>query len=503
VDAEDLEKLTIAGAQRRMTAGQLTSGELVRAYIERIDALDRQGPTLRSYLEIAADAKAVAAGLDAERAAGRIRGPLHGIPLVLKDNIDTTGMMTTAGSLALVGPPPERDATVAARLREAGAVFLGKANMSEWANFRSTRSSSGWSGRGGQGRNPFVLDRTPCGSSSGSATAVAASLAAGSLGTETNGSIACPASVCGVVGVKPTVGLTSRAGVIPISATQDSVGPICRTVEDAAMVLDAIAGPDPRDPATAASEGHALTDYSSHLSREALSGARIGVARQYFGVQEHADRVAEEALGVLRDLGAVLIDPVEIPTLDEIRKRPNLLMLYEFKAGVNDYLRTRTGLGVTSLTDLIAFNQEHEREEMPFFRQELWEQSEAKGSLDQPEYLEARASGLKLAREAGLDHVLAEHDLDAIVAPTRGPAWTIDLLNGDRGVGASSGVAAVAGYPLVTVPAGFAFDHLAIGISFIGTAWSEARLLGFAYAFEAASSSWRPPRFLPSLELAD
>lgn len=501
MDHSELETLTLAGAQARLTAGDLTSKELVRAYLDRIEAMDRHGPALRAYLEIAPDGEEVAEVLDRERAAGRVRGPLHGIPMVLKDNIDTTGMMTTAGSLALAGPPPAQDATVAGRLRAAGAVFLGKSNLSEWANFRSTRSSSGWSGRGGQGRNPYVLDRTPCGSSSGSAVAVAAGLAAGSLGSETNGSIACPASVCGVVGVKPTVGLTSRSGVIPISETQDTVGPICRTVEDAAIVLGAIAGPDPRDPATLASAGHALNDYRSALRTDALRGARLGVARQHFGLNEHTDRIADSALQVLSELGAELVDPVEIPTLDEIRKLPNLVMLYEFKAGVNAYLATRTGLGVKRLADLIEFNSEHADQEMPFFRQELFEQSESKGALSEVEYIEARETGRRLSRQEGLDRVLAEHGLDAVLAPTRGPAWTIDLLNGDRAVGGSSGVAALAGYPLVTVPAGYAFEHLPVGISFIGPPWSEPRLLAYAHAFETASPVFRPPRYLPSLEL--
>jgi amidase len=498
----DVAETDIAALQRAMADGRLRAVDLVRAYLERIAAIDRSGPTLRAVIEVNPDALAIAADLDRERAEGRVRGPLHGIPLLLKDNIDTDDRtLTTAGSLALADSRPPKDATVAARLRAAGAVLLGKANMSEWANFRSSRSSSGWSGRGGQVRNPYLLDRTPCGSSSGSAAAVAASLCAAALGTETDGSIVCPSSICGVVGIKPTVGLTSRAGVIPISATQDTIGPHARSVADAAIILGAIAGPDPRDPASEAAAPHALADYTGALNPDGLSGARIGVLRGLFNHGPAVAQIYEAALSDLQARGAQLVDVALPPELAATADAERLVLLYEFKDGLRSYLATRLPIGSDapprSLADLIAFNQRHADREMPFFGQETFLESEATSSLDDPEYLAALAASRDTARRA-IDGLLAEHRLDAIVAPSKTPAWAIDLLNGDHYLGGSSSPAARAGYPLITVPAGFVRD-LPVGVTFMGTAWSEPTLIRLAYAFEQATRARRAPQFLPTL----
>jgi amidase len=430
-----------------------------------------------------------------------VRGLLHGIPILLKDNIDTADMMTTAGSLGLVGPPPPMDATLTMRLRMAGAIILGKANLSEWANFRGNRSVSGWSGRGRQSRNPYVLDRSPCGSSSGSAAAVSGNLVAAALGTETNGSIVCPSSVNGCAAIKPTVGLTSRAGVIPIAHSQDTVGPICRTVADAAAVLGALTGLDSRDPATADSAGHFFKDYTQFLDPKGLSGARIGIAREFFGASEHIDRIADPAVDVLKNLGAVVMD-VTFPNLSAINNAPSLTVLeYEFKNDLNSYLGTRVGLSVHSLADLIAFNVAHAQEEMPYFLQQIFEASQAKGPLTDPVYLSALATDHLVSRQQGIDAVLQNYGVDAIFAPTRNPAWTIDLINGDRSFGASSTPAALAGYPLVTVTAGYAFGELPVGVTFMGTAWSEPKLIKYAYAFEQATKARKAPKFLTTLNL--
>ena len=505
----DVEEATIATLQRAMESGQLTSRRLVETCIARIEALDWSGPTLRSVLEVNPDALAIADALDAERAAGGPRGPLHGIPLLLKDNIDTAdGMHTTAGSLALLGSRPGQDATVAHRLREAGAVLLGKTNLSEWANFRSTRSSSGWSGRGRQTRNPYALDRNPGGSSSGSAVAVAANLTVAALGTETVGSIVGPSSMCGVVGIKPTVGLTSRAGVIPISRTQDTVGVHARTVADAATVLGALTGVDPRDEATQHSSGRSHHDYTQHLQADGLPGARIGVARKFHtGYSEHTDAIFEAALQVLRAQGAVLIDDVEFPGEADLRAplpgpdltTQGIVLQYEFKAGVNQYLATRPDAGVDTLADLIRFNLEHAAEEMPYFAQEIFLASQARGPLTDELYLQALAKNR--AFRSAFEQFLDEQRFDALVAPTTGPAWMIDVINGDRRLGGSAQPAAVAGFPLVTVPAGFAFEQLPVGISFMGRAWSEPRLIQLAYAFEQAQPVRRRPECLPTVPL--
>ncbi len=496
-----LEEATIADLQGLMASGRLTARQLVQMYLDRIKALDQKGPTLRSILEINPNALMIAEALDNERRTKGSRGLLHGMPILLKDNIDTVDMMTTAGSLALVGPRPPQDATVTTRLREAGVVILGKANMTEWANFRSTRASSGWSGVGRQGLNPYVLDRSPCGSSSGPAQAVSANLVTAALGTETNGSIMCPSSVCGVVGIKPTVGLTSRAGVIPISHTQDTVGSICRTVADAAAVLAALTGVDPRDPATSDSDGHFFTDYTQFLDPHGMKGARIGIVRQYFGINEHADRVVLPLIEVMREMGAVIVDPANFTNFAAFPGAQRTVFEYEFKADLNQYLASRSDLSVHTLEDLIAFNNAHAAEEMPYFQQELFMASQARGPLTDQEYLDALARDLRISQKEGIDDVMDRLELDALFAPSRNPAWAIDVVNGDRGLLGSSTPAALAGYPLITVPAGYAFGELPVGVTFMGRRWSEPTLLRIAFAFEQATKARRPPKFLPTLRL--
>jgi amidase len=497
-----VEETTIAALQEAMQAGRLTAESLVDIYLQRIEAIDRTGPTLRSVQEINPDARSIAAALDAERRAKGPRGPLHGIPILLKDNIATADKLeTTAGALALVGARPREDATIARRLREAGAVILGKASMSEWAYFKSAPGSSGWSARNGQSRNPYALDRTPCGSSSGSAIAVAANLVTVSIGTETDGSIVCPSGVNGVVGIKPTVGLTSRAGVIPISATQDTVGPFGRTVADAATVLGALVGVDPRDAATQAGAGKAQTDYTRALARDGLSGARIGVPREgYFGYSAKADAVVNEALAVMKGLGAEVVDPIKIPNFDRASLTASelIVLLYEFKAGVNAYLADLApGAKVKTLEDVIAFNKRNAGDNLPFFGQELLERAQAKGPLTDAEYVEALEKVRRLAGREGFDVIMEEQKLDALVAPTTTPAWPVDLVNGDQFRGSSAKSAAIAGYPLVSVPAGHA-QGLPVGLTFMGRAWSEPTLIKLAYAFEQATKARRPPQYRAS-----
>ena len=495
-----LEEATLSELQHLMGSGELSSRQLVRAYLRRIRRIDRRGPGLNSIIETNPDALSIARDLDRERRETGPRGPLHGIPIILKDNIDTAdGMQTAAGSLALVGTAPVQDSTVAARLRAAGAVLLGKANLSEWANFRGFGSSSGWSGRAGQCGNPYILDRNPCGSSSGSGASVSANLTAAALGTETDGSIVCPSSANGVVGIKPSVGLTSRAGVVPISDTQDTVGPHGRTVADAAAVLGALTGVDPRDPKTAASAGNSFTDYTQFVDPAGLQGARIGVGRQFTGFSAEADRVFEEALGILADAGAVLVDPADIPTFDALNadQAEIIVLIFEFKRDLNAYFQSRVGVPVSTLADVIAFNQANAVAELTFFGQELMELAEAE-IFSQADYLAALERGPRLAGPEGLDAVLDGLGLDALVAPTGSPAWPVDLVSGDCFQGGSSSFAAVAGYPLVTVPAGDSFG-LPVGMTFMGRRWAEPTLIRVASGFEAARGTRPLPRFLPTL----
>jgi amidase len=500
--AFELEEVGLDDLQKRMAEGSLSARALTQAYLERIAALDGQGPTLRSVLETNPEALAVAEALDAERRAKGARGPLHGIPVLLKDNVDTADRMTTtAGSLALEGSIPAQDATVAARLRAAGAVLLGKANMSEWANIRSTRSTSGWSARGGSCRNPWALDRNPCGSSSGSGAAVSANLCAAAVGTETDGSIVCPANANGIVGLKPTLGLVSRAGIIPIAHSQDTAGPMTRTVRDAAILLAAMAGVDARDGETRAAAGHLHGDYTRFLDPAGLKGARIGVVRKLFGFHREVDARMAEALDVLKREGATLVDPADVPHLGEYDQGELEVLLHELKADLNAYLASLgPGARVKTLADVIAFNEQNRAREMPYFGQELFLQAQEKGPLTTPAYRKALARNRLLSRAQGLDAVLRRHRLDALVAPTGGPAWLTDLVNGDHFGGGSSTAPAVAGYPNLSVPAGYVFG-LPVGLSFIGPAWSEPVLLRLAYAFEQATRHRRAPRFLASAAL--
>ncbi|HET7186988.1 MAG TPA: amidase [Gemmatimonadaceae bacterium] len=498
-----LEDATIAELQEGMRSGRYTAQGLVEQYLGRIESLDRQGPALRHVLETNPDALAIAAALDAERRNGRTRGPLHGIPVLVKDNIDTADRMTTtAGSLALEGSHAARDAFVVERLRAAGAIVLGKTNLSEWANFRSTHSSSGWSGRGGQGKNPYALDRTPSGSSSGSAGAAAASYCAVAVGTETDGSVTSPSAACSLVGMKPTVGLVSRTGIIPIAHSQDTAGPMARTVTDAAILLTALAGVDPRDAATAANRATAV-DYTRFLDRDGLRGARIGVARKVFtGYSATADAAFEQALLAMKDAGAVLVDPADIATAGKFDDAEFEVLLYEFKADLESYLRNLpAGARVRTLDDLIAFDKAHAADELPYFGQEIFEMAAKKKGLSAPAYRKALAKCRTMSRTQGLDATFAKHRLDALVAPTQGPPSVIDLVNGEKYTGSSTTPCAVAGYPAITVPMGYAFG-LPLGITFMGRAWSEPVLLKYAFAFEQATKARRAPRYLATAELS-
>jgi len=492
---------TVADLQAAMTAGRSTAQSLVAAYLARIRAVDRNGPAINSVIELNPDARAIAAALDAERQAGRVRGPLHGIPVLLKDNIATADRMSTsAGSLALAGVAPPRDAHLVARLREAGAVILGKTNLSEWANIRSSRSTSGWSARGGLTKNPYALNRNTSGSSSGSGAAIAANLAAVAIGTETDGSIVSPGSINGLVGLKPTVGLVSRSGIVPISHTQDTAGPMTRCVADAAAVLTAIAGVDERDAATRV-DGRppAGIDYSRFLDAGRLKGAKLGVVRNQFGSNDRVNALIDQALAVLKAQGAVLVDPVELMNVEKYGDAELEVLLYELKADLNAYLAEyAAGAPVHSLADVIAYNLKHAEREMPHFAQELFDKAQAKGGLDDAAYLEALATCRRYSRAEGIDALLAKHGLDAIVAPTGGPAWLTDYINGDHYGGSFSTPAAVAGYPHLTVPAGFV-SGLPVGLSFVGPAWSEPLLIGLGYAYEQASRARRPPTFVKTL----
>ena len=498
----ELSETTIAQLQEGMRSGRWTSERITEMYLWRIEQVDRRGPNVNSVLEVNPEAMAQARALDEERRAGRVRGPLHGVPVLIKDNIDTAGpMLTTAGSLALM-TAVSRDAFIVRRMREAGAIIAGKTNLSEWANFRSNRSSSGWSGRGGQTKNPYALDRNPCGSSSGTGAAIAANLAAVGVGTETDGSIVCPANANGLVGIKPTIGLVSRGGIVPIAHSQDTAGPMARTVADAVALLAVLAAADPDDPAAAAAQGHVPNDWNAALAGATARGKRLGVARELFGFNSHVDRVLEEGLAALRDDGAELID-IELPTRNQFGDSEYEVLLYEFKTDLERYLAARgSAAPYKNLAELIEFNEKNREREMPYFGQEIFEMSVKKGPLTDKAYTDALSRNHRLSRTEGIDKAVKDHRLAAIVAPTGGPAWPTDLVNGDHFGGGSSSMPAVAGYPNITVPAGLVFG-LPIGLSFFGPAWSEPALIGIAAAFERAldGKGRREPEFRESAEV--
>ncbi len=495
-----LAETTIPQLQQMMANGKTSAVSVARQYLARLRAIDKRGPALNAIIELNPDALAIAAALDKERRAKGPRGPLHGIPVLIKDNIDTHDrMQTTAGSLALAGSIAPLDAGLVEKLRAAGAVLLGKTNLSEWANFRGSGSTSGWSGRGGLTRNPYVLDRNPSGSSSGSAVAVAANLCAVAVGTETDGSILSPASFCGIVGIKPTVGLVSRSGIIPIAHSQDTAGPMARTVTDAALLLGVLAGSDSRDPATAGADNRGRRDYADCLNSTALKGARLGIARNYFGFHSQTDTLIETVLAELKRLGAELIDPVDLKRGSELGGAEGQVLSYEFKTDLNAYLaQLGPGAPVRSLREVIEFNERHREQELRWFGQEELIKAEAKGPLTEKPYLEAVASCRRVFRTEGIDALMDRHNLDAIVAPTGTPAHVTDLVTGDHALGDSTTPAAVAGYPSITVPAGFVHE-LPVGLSFFGRAWSEPKLIALAYAFEQATRCRRSPRFLPTV----
>jgi amidase len=492
-----VEELTLGEIAAAYAAGRFTAHTLTQAYLARIEALDRRGPGLRALLETNPRALEIAAALDAERRRQGPRSALHGVPILIKDNVETADrMMTTAGSLALEGWYAPRDAPLVARLRAAGAVILGKTNLSEWANFRSTHSASGWSGRGGQTHNPYALNRTPSGSSSGSAVAVAANLCALAVGTETDGSIVSPASINGIVGLKPTVGLISRNGIVPIAHSQDTAGPLARTVRDAALLFGAMSGPDPADAASAAVGERFMNDYVQFLDLDGLRGARLGIARRFFADNAPLNRFLDACGALLARAGAVIVDPADLPMHGAAAAPEQEVLLYEFKADLNAYLaRLPADFKVRSLADLIRFNEQHAEREMPLFDQELLRQAEAKGGLQEAAYLDARETCLTATRAGGIDAVLLEHNLDAIVSLTAGPAWQIDAVTGDTDTGGCSTPAAVAGYPHITVPAGL-YKGLPIGLSFFGGAFSEAKLLRLASGFEHVAAARQTPKFL-------
>ena len=497
-----LEEISIAELAQKMQSGELNAHQIVQIYLDRIAAMDKAGPAINAIIELNPDALAIADALDAERKSGKVRGPLHGIPVLIKDNLDTADKMhTTAGSLALANSIALRDSTVAEKLRAAGAVILGKTNLSEWANFRSTHATSGWSGRGGQTKNPYALDRNPCGSSSGTGAAIAANFAAVGIGTETDGSIVCPAATNGLVGIKPTLGLVSRAGIVPIAHSQDTAGPMARSMTDAVVLLNAIVGSDARDPASSAGDNHRV-DYTRYLDTNGLKGARIGVVRKLAGFSPDVDAVLAQNIAALKAAGATVIDPVDLPNLGKYDDAELVVLQYEFKHDLNAYLTAlpASAKAPHSLSELIAFNQrEHERE-MPWFGQDLFEQSQARGALTDKTYRDALAKEKTLAGKQGIDVALKKYKLEALIAPSGGPAWLSDWVNGDHTAGGSSTPAAVAGYPDISVPAGFVHG-LPIGLSFFGTAWSEPTLIRFAYAFEQAMHARKPPQFLAGSEI--
>lgn len=496
------EEATIADLQEVMRAGSHSARTIAEACLARIEAIDKAGPNLNSVIELNPDALQIAETLDQERLSGRVRGSLHGIPVLIKDNIDTADRMhTTAGSLALADSIASKDAFIVERLRAAGAVILGKTNLSEWANFRSSKSTSGWSGRGGQTRNPYALDRNPCGSSSGSGAAVSANLSTIAIGTETDGSIVCPSNANSLVGIKPTLGLVSRSGIIPIAHSQDTAGPMARTVADAAALLGVLTGIDPRDKATLISKGRSPADYSKYLDPNGLKSTRIGVARNYFGFNEGVDRLMEESITVIKKLGAVIVDPVNDPTRGKYDDSEFEVLLYEFKADLNAYFATLgPGSSIKSIKDVIEFNEKNRDREMPWFGQDIMLKAAEKGPLTDAKYRQSLARNHRLTRNQGIDAMLTRHRLDALIAPTGGTPWLTDWVNGDHFGGGFSSASAVAGYPHITVPNGY-LHGLPCGISFFGAAWSEARLIKYAYAFEQATRHRRAPRFLPTVEV--
>ena len=492
----ELDEATISDLQKKMASGQYTSHAITGKYLARIEAVDRNGPSLGSVIELNPDALAIAEALDKERKEKGARGPLHGIPVLIKDNIDTGDkMMTTAGSLALEGTKAPRDAFIVKKLRESGAVILGKTNLSEWANIRSSHSISGWSGRGGQTKNPYALDRNPCGSSSGSGAAASANLCVVAVGTETDGSVVCPSNANGLVGIKPTLGLASRSGIIPIAHSQDTPGPMARTVRDAAILLGVMAGSDPGDKYTAESSSKASADYTKFLDPAGLKGARIGVARKLAGFNETVDKVFEEAIQRMKAEGAEIVDPADIPTQGKFGDTELTVLLYELKADLNTYLAGRPDAAVHSLQDVIDFNQRNHARELPYFGQDLFVQAQAKGPLTEKEYLDALEANHRLSRKEGIDAVMDQHKLDALIAPTASPAWLTDIVDGDHASGDSSSAPAVAGYPHITVPAGFVFG-MPFGLSFFGRAWSEPILIKLAYAYEQMTKVRTAPQFL-------
>ena len=496
----ELDEVTIDDLQKAFLSGQYSSRSLAEKYLARIQEIDKAGPMVNSVIELNPEALQIADALDLERKAKGPRGPLHGIPVLIKDNIDTGDRMnTTAGSLALLGGRPANDAFVAAQLRNAGAVILGKTNLSEWANIRCSHSTSGWSGRGGLTRNPYALDRNPCGSSSGTGAAVSANLCVAGVGTETDGSVVCPSSANGLAGLKPTVGLVSRSGIVPISHSQDTAGPMARTVRDVAILLGAMAGADPQDPATAESQAKLSPDYTRFLDPAGLKGARLGVVRKYFGFNDAADQLMDSLLGEMKRAGAEIVDPADIPTIGKFDESELTVFYYELKADLAAYL-ARRGSSVKSLKDVIEFNELNRGREMPYFGQDIFLKSEQKGPLTSKEYLDALALNHQLTRAEGIDFVMDKFKLDALVAPTGGPAWITDLINGDHVAGGSSSAAAVAGYPNINVTAGSLWG-LPVGISFFGRAWSEPTLLKIAYSFEQLTKARQKPRFLPTIDI--
>jgi amidase len=498
----ELDEITIDDLQKAFQSGQYSSRSLSEKYLARVAEIDKAGPRVNAVIELNPDALQIADALDQERRSKGPRGPLHGIPVLIKDNIDTSDRMnTTAGSLALLGSRgAPNDAFVAAQLRKAGAVILGKTNLSEWANIRSSHSTSGWSGRGGLTRNPYALDRNPCGSSSGTGAAVSANLCVAGVGTETDGSVVCPSSANGLAGLKPTVGLVSRSGIVPISHSQDTAGPMARTVRDVAILLGVMAGADPQDPVTADSQGKVSPDYTKFLDPAGLKGARLGVVRKYCGFNDAVDQLMDTIIREMKRAGAEIVDPADIPTIGKFDESELTVFYYELKADLAAYLARRGNTSVKSLKDVIEFNERNRDREMPYFGQDIFLKSEQKGPLNTKEYLDALALNQKLSRAEGIDFIMDKFKLDALVAPTAGPAWLTDLINGDHAAGGSSSAAAVAGYPNINVTAGYLWG-LPVGISFFGRAWSEPTLLKIAYSFEQLTKARQKPRFLPTIEI--